>query len=39
MNRIGQSLSATSGHGWVIATHVEDVQPDEMMRRMAAFQA
>lgn len=26
------------GHGWVIATHVEDVQPDEMMRRMAAFQ-
>lgn len=27
------------GHGWVIATHVEDVQPDEMMRRLAAFQA
>jgi PhnB protein len=26
------------GHGWVIATHVEDVKPDEMMRRMAAFQ-
>lgn len=26
------------GHGWTIATHVEDVPPDEMMRRMAAFQ-
>jgi PhnB protein len=26
------------GHGWVIATHVEDVKPDEMMRRMSAFQ-
>ena len=25
-------------HGWTIATHVEDVAPDEMMRRMAAFQ-
>ncbi len=23
------------GHGWTIATHVEDVAPDEMMRRMA----
>jgi PhnB protein len=22
------------GHGWVVATHVEDVAPDEMMRRM-----
>lgn len=22
------------GHGWTIATHVEDVAPDEMMRRM-----
>ncbi|HEX4776468.1 MAG TPA: VOC family protein [Acidimicrobiia bacterium] len=25
------------GHGWTIATHVEDVAPDEMMRRMAAL--
>jgi PhnB protein len=22
------------GHGWTLATHVEDVEPDEMMRRM-----
>jgi len=26
------------GHGWTIASHVEDVAPDEMMRRLAAFQ-
>jgi PhnB protein len=26
------------GHGWTIATHIEDVPPDEMMRRMAQFQ-
>jgi len=26
------------GHAWTIATHVEDVAPDEMMRRMAALQ-
>jgi PhnB protein len=25
------------GHGWTIATHVEDVSPEEMMRRMAAM--
>jgi PhnB protein len=25
------------GHGWTIATHVEDVSPDEMNRRMAAL--
>jgi PhnB protein len=25
------------GHGWTIATHVEDVSPEEMMRRMAAL--
>jgi PhnB protein len=25
------------GHTWTIATHVEDVAPDEMMRRMAAL--
>ena len=23
------------GHGWTIATHVEDVEPVELMRRMA----
>ena len=26
------------GHGWTIATHVEDVEPAEMMRRMAEMQ-
>lgn len=26
------------GHGWTIATHVEDVAPEEMMRRMAQLQ-
>jgi PhnB protein len=26
------------GHGWTVASHVEDVAPDEMLRRMAAFQ-
>src|SRR6516164_2797538 len=26
------------GHGWTIGSHVEDVPPDEMMRRMAALQ-
>lgn len=25
------------GHGWTIASHVEDVAPDEMMRRMNEF--
>jgi PhnB protein len=25
------------GHGWTVATHVEDVTPEEMMRRMAEF--
>jgi PhnB protein len=25
------------GHGWTVASHVEDVGPDEMMRRMAAL--
>jgi PhnB protein len=25
------------GHGWTIATHVEDVGPDELARRMAAL--
>jgi PhnB protein len=23
------------GHGWTISTHVEDVAPEEMARRMA----
>jgi PhnB protein len=27
------------GHGWTIATHVEDVEPEEMMRRMAEMQS
>jgi PhnB protein len=26
------------GHGWTIATHLEDVAPQEMMRRMAELQ-
>lgn len=26
------------GHGWTVATHVEDVTPEEMARRMAAMQ-
>jgi PhnB protein len=25
------------GHGWVIATHVEDVRPEEMARRLTAM--
>ena len=25
------------GHGWTVASHVEDVSPDEAMRRMAAL--
>jgi PhnB protein len=25
------------GHGWTVASHVEDVRPDEMARRMAAL--
>ena len=27
------------GHSWTIASHIEDVSPDEMMRRMANWQA
>lgn len=27
------------GHRWMLATHVEDVSPEEMERRMAAFSA
>ena len=26
------------GHAWTIATHIEDVAPDELMRRMSALQ-
>ncbi len=26
------------GHGWTVATHVEDVEPEEMMRRMTELQ-
>jgi PhnB protein len=26
------------GHGWTVASHVEDVGPEEMMRRMTAMQ-
>lgn len=26
------------GHGWTIASHVEDVEPAEMMQRMAQMQ-
>ncbi len=26
------------GHGWTVASHVEDVGPEEMMRRMAELQ-
>jgi PhnB protein len=26
------------GHGWTIASHVEDVPPEELMRRMAELQ-
>jgi PhnB protein len=26
------------GHGWTIASHVEDVAPDELMRRMSELQ-
>ena len=25
------------GHGWTVASHVEDVSPEEMSRRMAAL--
>jgi PhnB protein len=27
------------GHGWTIGSHVEDVPPDELMRRMAELQS
>jgi PhnB protein len=31
------TLTDPFGHCWTIATHVEDVAPDEMQRRMAAM--
>jgi len=30
------TLQDPFGHEWVIATHVEDVTPEEMQRRMGA---
>jgi PhnB protein len=27
------------GHGWTVASHVEDVAPEELMRRMAQLQS
>jgi PhnB protein len=33
----GGRLRDPFGHNWGIARHVEDVSPDEMARRMAAF--
>jgi hypothetical protein len=32
-------LTDPFGHSWGVATHVEDVAPDEMMRRSAAWTA
>jgi PhnB protein len=31
------SITDPFGHSWTLATHVEDVAPDEMQRRMAEF--
>jgi PhnB protein len=31
------SITDPFGHIWTIATHVEDVSPEEMQRRMAAL--
>jgi PhnB protein len=30
------TLDDPFGHQWTVATHVEDVEPDEMQRRMEA---
>ena len=35
-DRMG-SLTDPFGHNWMIATHVEDVSPEEMERRMKAM--
>jgi len=37
-DRMGSVLDPF-GHKWSLATHVEDVQPDEMEKRMAAWSA
>ena len=26
------------GHGWTVATHVQDVEPEELIRRMEELQ-
>jgi PhnB protein len=31
------SFTDPFGHSWTVATHVEDVEPEEMQRRMADF--
>jgi PhnB protein len=31
------NLTDPFGHSWAIATHKEDVSPDEMQKRMAAM--
>jgi PhnB protein len=33
------TLTDPFGHVWTVATHKEDVSPEEMDRRMAAFAA
>jgi len=33
------SFTDPFGHSWSIATHIEDVPPDEMERRAAEFMA
>ena len=35
-DRMG-TLTDPFGHSWSIATHVEDVAPEEMARRMSAW--
>ena len=36
-DRYGQIIDP-SGHTWVLATHKDDVSPEEMERRSKAFQ-
>jgi PhnB protein len=33
------TLADPFGHVWTVATHIEDVSPEEMQRRMARFMA
>lgn len=35
-DRIGR-VRCPFGHRWVLATHIEDISPDELARRVAAF--